>query len=477
MAAVAGELLRFAEVLEAAAGQRLTAPARQEAVTSVCVDSRRAAPGCLFVALPGERTDGHEFLREAASAGALALLISRAQAGRRSDELADLAIRHGVGIIAVPDTLAALQGLARHHMRKLAGVTKIGVTGSNGKTTTKEIIGALLSRSAATAVNEGNLNSEIGLPLACFSVTESHRFAVLEMGMNHRGEMEVLADIVRPDLGLVTNIGTAHIGLLGSQEEIAKEKKKIFAHYDGKQTAFLPEDEPFRAFLAEGTRGKILFYGPRSTPGYGGSESLGLGGTLIHWEGFRIRFPLFGPHNLANAIGAISVARELGVPNAEIRDGLEAVTPLFGRSQIVSGPVTVIVDCYNANPDSMSAALSFVEQLPWTGRKIAVLGGMRELGAESTAAHRALGEQLRGTGLDIVYLFGEEMKPAWEVVAASPVRSRVMWHVDLDALGGRVQSTVREGDLVILKGSRGLELERLLPRLTAAGRGQEESSC
>lgn len=477
MAAVEGALLTFAEALEAAAGQRLTAPARQEALTSVCVDSRKAAPGCLFVALPGERTDGHEFLRQAASAGALALLISRAQAGRRSDELAGLAIRHGVGIIAVPDTLAALQSLARCHMKKLPGVTRVGVTGSNGKTTTKEIIGTLLSRAASTAVNEGNLNSEIGLPLACFSVTDAHRFAVLEMGMNHRGEMDTLADIVRPDLAMITNIGTAHIGLLGSQEEIAKEKKKIFAHYDGRQTAFLPEDEPFRAFLADGVRGKILFYGPRSTPGYGGSESLGLGGTLIHWEGFRIRFPLFGPHNLANAIGAISVARELGVPNAEIRDGLEAVTPLFGRSQVISGPVTVIVDCYNANPDSMSAALSFFEELQWTGRKIAVLGGMRELGTESAPAHRTLGEQLRGTGLDVVYLFGDEMKPAWEAVETSAARDKVLWHVDLEALGGRIGSMVRQGDLVLLKGSRGLELERLLPRLTAPGRDVEETRC
>jgi UDP-N-acetylmuramoyl-tripeptide--D-alanyl-D-alanine ligase len=477
MAAVAGALFKFSEALAATEGQRLTAPTREEAISSVRVDSRKATPGCLFVALPGERTDGHEFLRQAASAGASVLLVSRLQAGKRSDELAQLAIRHGVGIIAVPDTLAALQKLARHHMGKLPAVTRVGVTGSNGKTTTKEIIGALLSRAAATVMNEGNLNSEIGLPLACFSVEESHRFAVLEMGMNHRGEMDVLADIVRPDLALITNIGTAHIGLLGTREEIAKEKKKIFAHFDGRQTAFLPEDEPFRAFLADGVRGKILFYGPQSTPGYGGSESLGLGGTLIHWEGFRIRFPLFGPHNLANAIGAISVARELGVPNAEIRDGLQAVTPLFGRSQIVTGAVTVIVDCYNANPDSMSAALSFIEELPWAGRKIAILGGMRELGTESDPAHRALGERLRGTPLDGVYLFGEEMRPAWEAIEHTPVRGRTQWQVDLNALGAQIETSIRPGDLVLLKGSRGLELERLLPRLTARGRDQGEARC
>ena len=139
----------------------------------------------------------------------------------------------------------------------------------------------------------------------------------------------------------------------------------------------------------------MVVFGPGSTPGFGGSESMGLGGTLIHWEGFRIRFPLFGPHNLANALGALSVARELGVPNAEIRDGLEAVTPLFGRSQVIRGEVTVIADCYNANPDSMERALEFLESLPWEGKRIAVLGGMRELGELTGGAHAALGERLR----------------------------------------------------------------------------------
>ena len=171
------------------------------------------------------------------------------------------------------------------------------------------------------------------------------------------------------------------------------------------------------------------------------------------------------------------MARELGVPNAEIRDGLEAVTPLFGRSQIVTGPVTVIVDCYNANPDSMSAALSFVEELPWTGRKIAVLGGMRELGQESHPAHRALGERLRGTRLDGLYLFGDEMKPAWEAIEGTPVRGRTQWHVDLDVMGTEIESSLTERDLVLLKGSRGLELERLLPRLTTRGPDQEGTRC
>ena len=206
---------------------------------------------------------------------------------------------------------------------------------------------------------------------------------------------------------------------------------------------------------------------------------MGLGGTLIHWEGFRVRFPLFGPHNLANALGAVSVARELGVPNAEIRDGLEAVTPLFGRSQIVTGPVTVIVDCYNANPDSMASALSFIEALPWKGKKIAVLGGMRELGDSSTAAHSALGWRLRRTSsLDAVFLFGDEMEHAWKAIAGSSAEARGRWTVDFTSLDAQLNRILAPGDLVLLKGSRGLELERLLPRLTRGRPGARgETKC
>ena len=459
----------FTALVAGSGGVAVARPRRDAGIESVASDSRAVSRGCLFVALPGERTDGHEFLGHAAASGAAALLVSDAQAAQRRMELDALAVRYGLGIVSVADTLAGLQNLARVRMRSLASVTRVGVTGSNGKTTTKEIIGSLLSRHAPTAVNEGNLNSEIGLPLACFGVNPGHRYSVFEMGMNRRGEMDVLADIVRPDLALITNVGTAHIGLLGSYDAIAAEKKRIFAHFDGRQTGFLPEGDRYQAFLAEGVRGKMIVFGPGSTPGFGGSESMGLGGTLIHWEGFRIRFPLFGPHNLANALGALSVARELGVPNAEIRDGLEAVAPLFGRSQVIRGEVTVIADCYNANPESMTRALEFFETLPWEGKRIAVLGGMRELGELTGPAHAALGERLRGTGLDAVLLFGDEMEHAWNAAAGGASSGRIWWTVDMETMGLRLQSLVRAGDIVLLKGSHGLELERLLPGLTARG--------
>ena len=444
---------------------RLAAGPSTGAVDSVVIDSRAAAPGALFVALRGERTDGHRFLAAAAAAGARALLVSEAEAAARRAELADLGAR-GVAAVAVPDTLAALQRLARVHLGRLGLAARVGVTGSSGKTTTKEIIGAILSRAAPTAVSGGNLNSETGVPLACFQVGAAHRWAVLEMGVNHPGEMDALADIVRPDLALVTNIGTAHIGLLGSREGIAREKKGIFSRFTGRETGFLPEGERFFGLLAEGVRGRIVAYGPASTPGYGGSESLGLDGTLIHWEGSRLRFPLGGAHNLANALGAAAVARELGVGAAAIREGLESVRPLFGRSEILRGRgATVLFDGYNANPDSMERALAWASEVAWTGRRVAVLGGMRELGAESASAHRALAGSVALARFDLVFLLGEEMRAAMDALASTPLAGRTAWEADVEVLGRRLAAVVRDGDLVLVKGSRGLELERILPHL------------
>jgi UDP-N-acetylmuramoyl-tripeptide--D-alanyl-D-alanine ligase len=445
------------------ASGRLAAGPAAGAVDAVAIDSRAVAPGALFVALRGEHTDGHRFLAAAAAAGARALLVSETEAAARRTELADLGAR-GVAVVAVPDTLAALQRLARIHLGRLGLAARVGVTGSSGKTTTKEILGAILSRAASTAVSGGNLNSETGVPLACFQVGTAHRWAVLEMGVNHPGEMDALADIVRPDLALITNIGTAHIGLLGSREGIAREKKGIFSRFTGRETGFLPEGERFFGLLAEGVRGRIVACGPSSTPGYGGSESLGLDGTLIHWEGSRLRFPLGGAHNLANALGAVAVARELGAPGAAIREGLESVRPLFGRSEILRGPgATVLFDGYNANPDSMERALAWASEVAWPGRRVAVLGGMRELGAESEAAHRALAGSASLARFDLVFLLGEEMRPAFEAMPSGTARA--VWEMDADRLSRLLSAAVREGDLVLVKGSRGLELERVLPGL------------
>jgi len=339
------------------------------------------------------------------------------------------------------------------------------VTGSNGKTTTKEILGAIIARDRPTVISEGNLNSEIGLPLSCFRVTSEHRAAVFEMGINHPGEMDILPDIYRPDIAVVTNIGTAHIGLLGSRESIAREKRKIFSYFNGTQKAFLYESEQYAQLLEEELRGHVVYFGPTRTRGFEGSEDLGLDGTIIHWEGLQIRFPLFGVHNLRNALASISVSTELGISKEKIKEGLEKIRPLFGRSQIIRGPVTVIQDSYNANPDSFAQVFAFISALPWAGRKIGVLGAMGELGEQSEQAHRRLGVQAAACGFWGLFLFGQEMEPAYREIQDQGYLGLVEWMTDIESLRASVHSCLREGDLLLIKGSRAAELERLMPEL------------
>jgi len=452
----------------AVAGGRFALPGGQS-LERVVIDSRESGPGALFVPLAGTRTDGHEYLLDALARGSPAVLVERRRWRRLSSVLGPEARQRGAAVILVASPLRALQALARFHLRRLESVLRVGVTGSNGKTTTKALLAAILAREAPTAASSGNLNSEIGLPLASFQVAPCHRFAVFEMGINRPGEMDLLSEIARPERVLVTNIGTAHIGPLGSREGIAREKKRAFRCFNGRQKAFLFEGEPYYGYLSRGVRGQVIPFGPKSTPGFEGSEDLGLDGTLIRWEGLRIRFPLFGHHNLLNALGAITLATELGASRAAVQEALEMVRPLEGRSQILRGGPTVIQDCYNANPESMRRLLEFVKPLSWPGRKIAVLGSMLELGEATHEEHRRIGAEAAGAGFDCLLLFGEEMAGAYEELRRTGYSGYAEWTADFTALRQQLRNLARPEDLIVLKGSRGMELERLVPEITRAG--------
>jgi UDP-N-acetylmuramoyl-tripeptide--D-alanyl-D-alanine ligase len=280
------------------------------------------------------------------------------------------------------------------------------------------------------------------------------------MGMNRRGEIEELARIVEPAVALITNTGSPHIGILGSRTMIAKEKKNIFSRFSGTERALIPEDDDFTDFLAEGIRGQVVFYGPASFPEWEGVRDLGLGGSEIRWAGEWVRFRLPGKHNLKNALAAAALAREAGAGGDAIRRGLESVKPLFGRSEVVEGPVSVIRDCYNASPESAAGALAFCDGLDWGGRKIYVMGSMLELGDHARKAHEDLGRLLAASGADKVFLFGEEMKTAAEALGRAGRKD--FFHAgDMEDLAAALEKYVRPGDLVLLKGSRGNALERL----------------
>ncbi len=456
-------LLTIVEIIRATGGE-VVALGNKGFAASVVVDSRQCSRECLFVALPGERTDGHLFIEDALRRGASLTLVNRTFAQENKQKIALLAEKMKAGFVAVPDTLRALQGLARFHMRRLSGVVRVGITGSSGKTTTKDLVGSILGRGASTFVSEGNLNSEIGLPLSAFRVQKSDRFAVFEMGMNHRGEMDVLVDIVRPDLAAITNIGTAHIGFLGTRDAIAAEKRKIFSLFDGNQTGFVFEEEPYFSFLKDGIRGSVLPYGPTTTPGYEGSVGLGIEGFDLRVRGRPMRLALVGKHNLHNALCAISIAEHLGVPLADVQEGLEAVRPVSGRGEVLRGRVTVVQDSYNANPESFAKAVDFLGDLPWEGRKVIVAGSMKELGHVSAEAHARVGTLLAESTADALFLFGAEAEAAYLQCRGS--KSTVFWTTEFEELRRAVLDFVREGDIVLLKGSRSMALERLLPDLT-----------
>lgn len=439
-------------------------------IGSVVVDSRAARRGSLFVALPGERTDGHAHIEAALGAGASCVIARSDRRAAVEAATAALAAERGAALVFVPDALAALQALARAHRARFPRLLRIGITGSSGKTTTKECVAAILGRSRSIISNPGNLNSDIGLPLSMFAITDSHEAGIFEMGMNRAGEMGELAAVYEPDVAIIMNVGTAHIGILGSRDAIAKEKKAIFSRFDGRQAGFVWEDDDYEAFLRSGVRGDVSDFGPRSTVGLRVLRNLGLEGYDLSWDGIAFRFPLPGRHNLLDAIGAAAVSSRAGASAADVAGGLASVKPLFGRSEILRGSFTILRDCYNANPDSVEAAIGLCDSLEWPGRRAYVLGSMLELGNDSESAHRAMGETAGKSEADALFFFGAETRPAFDAARLAGFRGLVVFETDFDRLLAAVRGYIAPGDLALLKGSRGMALERVADAL-AAGLG------
>lgn len=463
-------------------------------VTSVSLDSRDCGPGSLFVALKGERADGHDYIVQALERGASCALAEKEKAHSVLASVPPGLLEKSC-LIFLDNTLHGFQRLAREHVRRIRGLLRIGVTGSSGKTTTKECLGAILRAAypeGTVAVGKGNLNSDSGLPLALFSLEPTHKAAVFEMGMNRRGEMDELAELFEPDIALITNIGTAHIGMIGSRQGIAEEKKKIFSRFTGSQKGFVWDEDEYKQFLSSGVKGAVREFGLKSTPGFEGAKSRGLAGWTLSWKGRKISYPLPGRHNLLDALAALAVAHELGLDPDRAAAGLSSVKPLFGRSELFEGRISLFRDCYNANPDSMRAVLDLCDEVEWPGRKVYVLGGMRELGETLASEHVVLGERAARSQAQALFFFGEEAgisarsaEKALAMSRAAKASSRaapavsgtepeagepMVFHATgMEALVSQVLSYLKDGDLVLLKASRGLELERLAEALFAAG--------
>lgn len=454
-------LMTLNALVEAVQGTLLyTGLSAKSGFASVAIDSRKVSKAGLFIALPGSSQDGHQYISGAFNSGASIVLMQEDRLDTYRKTALEAAKQHDGALIVVPNTLRALQQAAKAYLDQFPGLFKIGITGSSGKTTVKELTAAILGQEHRVIMNEGNLNSETGLPLSVFSVRSEHRIGVFEMGMNRQGEISELAAVLRPDVALITNIGTAHIGILGSKDAIAKEKKAIFSQFTGKQTGLIPEYDPYADYLQQEVKGTIKLYGPRSTLPFGGGRNLALDGIEFIWNGKTIKIALAGQHNILNALAAAALAQEAGASHEAIEKGLSSVKPLFGRGEIFKGPVTLIRDCYNANPESTIAAIEFCDDIDWSGRRIYVIGSMLELGSASEAEHQRVGSVLAHSKADAIYLFGAETACMKEIIAKAGKKQ--VWHTtDMDMLKKELAGLLVQGDLVLLKGSRGVALERL----------------
>ncbi|MCP3765944.1 MULTISPECIES: UDP-N-acetylmuramoyl-tripeptide--D-alanyl-D-alanine ligase [Streptomyces] len=457
--------LSLAEIAEVVGGQTYDIPDPSVPVTGPVVrDSREVVPGGLFVAFAGERVDGHDFAAAVVEAGAVAVLASRPV---------------GVPAIVVEDVQSALGALARHVVRRL-GATLVALTGSAGKTSTKDLIAQVLRRKAPTVFTPGSLNNEIGLPLTALTATEETRFLVLEMGARGIGHIRYLAGLTPPRIGLVLNVGTAHIGEFGGREQIALAKGELVEALPEDGTAVLNADDPLVRAMASRTKAKVLLFG-ESDEADVRAENVRL--TDSGQPSFRLHTPsgasdvtmrLYGEHHVSNALAAAAVAHELGMSADEIALALsEAGSLSRWRMEVTERPdgVTVVNDAYNANPESMRAALRALAAMGKGRRTWAVLGKMAELGDEALAEHDAVGRlAVRLNVSKLVAVGGREA--AWLQLGAYNEGS---WgeesvHVsDAQAAVDLLRSELRQGDVVLVKASRSVGLESVAQALLATG--------
>lgn len=445
-----------------AAGGTILQGSESAAISGVAFDSRAAGPGDLFTAIPGERVDGHRFVPDALARGAAGALIARREEGW---EIPAEAV-----MIQVPDTVRALGALAEHHRSKFA-IRAVGVTGSVGKTTTKDMTASVLSRRFNTLKSVGNFNTEVGVPMTVFQLWREHEAAVFEMGMRGLGQIAELARMTRPEVGIVTNVGITHLEVLGSRENIARAKGELIEALPPGGWAVLNGDDPSCRAMARETRARVWFYGLGSldivardvTP----LSDEGVGFTLVAPEGqIAVRLPVPGRHNVYNALAAAGAGLALGLSLEEIRDGLAGFTPTEKRMQIETlGGVKILNDTYNASPASTVAALRVLREVA-RGRKIAVLGNMLELGPYSEAGHQEVGEEAARAQVDFLVAVGDLAGGIAEGARAAGLdRARIRHCPDNAAAFAMLVDVLEPGDTVLVKGSRGVKMEEIVQAL------------
>ncbi|GAV21771.1 UDP-N-acetylmuramoyl-tripeptide--D-alanyl-D-alanine ligase [Carboxydothermus pertinax] len=420
--------------------------------TRVSTDTRTIEPGALFVALIGEKRDGHEFVYDAVAKGAGGVLVNRPFAQEITQ-------------IVVKDTFRALQDLALYNRKEL-GLKVIGITGSNGKTTTKDMVRAVLRQKYSVLATEKNFNNELGVPLTLLSFDETTEIGVVEMGMRGSGEIEALCQIARPDIGIITNIGEAHIELLKSRKNIALAKSELIKNLPQDGVAIINGDSPHLKEIVFKYPVKKYFFGQKSGDLYikkfiQGEQGLKFTtGGLIEEEFF---LPLYGVHNAVNALAAILTGLNFGLTPLVIKEGLKNVELTGMRLELKTlGNLTIIKDYYNASPTSMEAALNVLVKISNKGRKIAVLGEMYELGDYETLGHRQVGEVAARLGVDYLVTVGPKAREIARGAQEQGMPTKNTRHFDskFDA-ANFLMTFLKPEDALLLKASRGMKFEEL----------------
>ena len=449
--------------------------------TSVAIDSRQVVPGALFVPLIGEFQDGHKYIPQAIEKGASVIFVTKSIYEEDARKYMSLASENPkVTFVVVNNNLHALQDAARVYVTKFPHLVKIAITGSSGKTTTKEIMANILRQKYNLIATVGNFNSETGLPLSVFNIRKEHEAALFEMGMNRENEIGEIAKVFKPANAIITNIGTAHIGILGSRDNIAAEKKKIFKYIKRDGFAVIHIKDDYARFLAKGVEGKVVYFGadiPEAESGVKFIEDLGVNGTKFSIDGIECILKIPGSYNYLNALSVIAMAKALGISAEQIAQGINTLKAPEGRSSVKVAVTkkdskgsqkksTVLEDCYNANPESMESALEMCAGLQVKGRKIFILGDMFELGTESVNAHTRVGAAAVVAKPDLLIFAGRDMENAANAAKLGGCHN-LEYYSDLEEdnlkkLTSGLLNYLKDDDFIFVKASHGMHLEKIL---------------
>jgi UDP-N-acetylmuramoyl-tripeptide--D-alanyl-D-alanine ligase len=451
-----------------AVGGRLLSGDPAAALPGISIDTRTLEPGDLFIAIRGERFDGHDFVEAAFAAGAAGAVISEPMTALRP------ALVSGGALIVVPDTTTALQKLARS-VRRRSGARVVGITGSAGKTTTKDVTAAFLGLRYRVMRSSGNFNNQIGLPLSLLELRGGAEVAVVELGMNHAGELRRLVEIAEPDVRVWTNVAEVHLEFFASVEAIADAKAELLGGATPETVLVANADDGRVMARVPAFPGRVVTFGTAvgATIRASGIENRGIDGTAARIDAgtgsVRVDVPLLGAGNMRNVLAAIAVAVEFGVPLDEVTERARTLRAAAHRGEVIrlGHGVIVVDDAYNSNPSALQGALAVVAAERRFARRVAVLGEMLELGPQSLALHEACGRAVAASGLSLlVTVGGEAARRMGRAAVNEGMSESAVVHAESSTEAAEIAgSSVRAGDLVLVKGSRGIKTERVVERL------------